>query len=118
MKFAHRLALALGWLDVEQMLSSIPEWKFRRWQLYCAIDPWGAERDDWRIAQLICVYLNSKTRRLARKYRPADFMWQGTKPEKSAKEMFGMIQQYFEIRSATKKASKGARAKKEKQKPK
>jgi len=48
--FAMKLALAVGRADVDAMLDEITEREFRDWMAYDRIQPFGAERDDIRMA--------------------------------------------------------------------
>jgi hypothetical protein len=61
-------------LDVEEMLESIPEWKFRRWMAYYQIEPWGEERADLRSAIVASTVANAMAGRRSKKFKPKDFM--------------------------------------------
>jgi hypothetical protein len=39
--FSFRLALALGRLDVDEMLSEMSAKEFREWRAYTIVEPWG-----------------------------------------------------------------------------
>ena len=50
LRFAFRLAAALGEWDVPAMLAEMPEWLFRYWMHFYEVDPFGEERGDIRSA--------------------------------------------------------------------
>lgn len=41
MRFAYRLALALGWFDVDAMLATGAPGQLHRWELYHELEPFG-----------------------------------------------------------------------------
>lgn len=73
MLFAHRLALELGEPDVMAMLDGMTLEQFRLWQGYFAIEPWGEERADLRMAIETSALVNMQIVR-GRKTKPRDFM--------------------------------------------
>jgi hypothetical protein len=72
MRFAHRLALALG-MTVDELLSRISLDEFLRWQAYFAFEPFG---DAWlRTAMTLAMAGNcAGGKRGGRSFRPDDFM--------------------------------------------
>jgi hypothetical protein len=54
-RFAFRLALALGRLDVDAMLAEIPEGLLREWRAYSLLEPFGQPEEDRRSATLCAM---------------------------------------------------------------
>lgn len=51
-RFAHKLALATGHVDVDRMLRSMSSLQISKWQVYDELEPFGEERNDWRFASI------------------------------------------------------------------
>lgn len=51
-RFAHKLALATGHVDVDRMLRSMSSLQFAKWRVFDELEPFGEERDDYRFASI------------------------------------------------------------------
>jgi hypothetical protein len=58
MFFAHRLALELGWVNVDEMLDQIDEHQFRRWVAFDRICPFGHKSENEQQAVIAAVLCN------------------------------------------------------------
>lgn len=73
-RFAHRLALAVGEVDVLGMLARMPLSDLRRWQAYFGLEPWGEERADVRTAIVAATTFNLQRGQGQRARRVEEFM--------------------------------------------
>lgn len=98
--FAYRLALALGRLDVDAMLSELTWPQMREWLAFYQIDPWGGARGDVQAAIVSSTMAN---------------MWRGKgKPARAVADFlptFGHLRQtQAEIGAILTMAARAARA--------
>lgn len=74
--FAFRLAVTLGEIDVDEMLSSIPLSLFHEWAEYSQLELLGGYHVDSHLARIACILANAhrdpKKRR--RPFETAEFM--------------------------------------------
>jgi hypothetical protein len=63
----------MGRLDVDEVLS-LPAWKLDEWRAYDLLDPFGEERDDYRMAMVVCALLNPHKKKGVPAFKPADWM--------------------------------------------
>jgi len=57
-RFAYRLALRLGWADVDAMLASMSAAQFVEWRAYASLEPFDEERADLRAAIVAATIAN------------------------------------------------------------
>lgn len=57
-RLAYRLAAHHGYVNVDTMLEEISFPQFLEWAEYAGIEPFGEERQDWRIAKLSAELIN------------------------------------------------------------
>lgn len=93
MLFAHRLALALGNIDVDAMLDGISSDQLIRWIAYAKIEPFGEERGDLRSAIVASTIANAN-RIKGRVFKIDDFMPEFNKSKKTWQEMKSLLKQY------------------------
>lgn len=65
--------MALG-KTVKQLLSEIDAEELTEWMAYDSIEPFGAVRDDYRVALLSALTANIHRRKNSRTFSPNDFM--------------------------------------------
>lgn len=65
--------MALGRLDVDEVLA-LPSWKLDEWRAYDLLDPFGEERDDYRMGMVCCALLNPQRKKGAPPFKPSDWM--------------------------------------------
>jgi hypothetical protein len=69
-----RLALAFG-RTASELEDTMTAREWEEWQLFQASEPVGEERQDWRIATLLEVYINSKLKPEAERVRASSFVY-------------------------------------------
>ncbi len=74
LRFAYRLALALGRADVEEMLRGMSAREFVRWWAFYAVEPWGFREENRRVALLGTTIANVSGKTLKKPLRMKDFM--------------------------------------------
>ena len=100
MQFAHRLALAMGEVNVEEMLAKISYRQFLRWMAFNRLSPFGDERADLRSAIVACTVANARPRkRGSRSFKPADFM--PFRKKRSGKDSWNLLKSFFGITKKT-----------------
>lgn len=101
-KFAHKLALAMGELDVDRVLR-LGTRKLMEWQAYDLIDPFGQDREDYRMGMVVAALLNPHRKKGAKAFTPGDFMpkWGERFIELSPAELATKINRAFGFVSAT-----------------
>jgi hypothetical protein len=62
-RFAYRLALQLGWVNVDHMLRTITAEQFQEWMVFEALEPFETERGDVRNAAVVSTLINLKRKR-------------------------------------------------------
>jgi hypothetical protein len=72
-RFAYKLALATGRLDVDEVLA-LPLNKLMEWQAYGLTEPFGEEREDYRMGMICAAILNPQRKKGAPAFTPGDFM--------------------------------------------
>ena len=61
-RFAYKLALQLGWFNVDEMLATGSPTHLAEWQEFAALEPWG---DDWERSSLITARLINSLMQIA-----------------------------------------------------
>lgn len=56
--FAHRLALAMGRVNVEEMLDEISEYQFRKWMAFDLVHPFGSREERTQDALVAAALVN------------------------------------------------------------
>ena len=79
-----RLALALG-RTVSELEQSLSSSEFTEWSAYYSLEPFGAERDNWNIAQLCALFWNANRGKKGKARGVIDFMYRDTTTQKQAK---------------------------------
>jgi hypothetical protein len=75
-RLAYRLALHLGYLNPDAMRAQMPYSVWRGWVEYEALEPFGEERADLRMAQLAQLMANAWLRgKGKRAYKTEDFLF-------------------------------------------
>lgn len=74
LRFAHRLALALGRADVRGMLRELTSEQFARWEAYFLLEPFGPPGDDVRAARVCASVANFSAKYRKADWAQADFM--------------------------------------------
>ena len=93
--FAHRLALALGHVDVEKMLAAVSASQFRQWMRYASIEPFGYDIENWRHAMVASTVANFSGRlRKGAWTKPKDF-FPKIQPKQSWRQMKALFKQAF-----------------------
>lgn len=69
-----RLALALGWVDVDAMLQSIPSRQLGEWMAYYELEPFGQDRADIPAAVVAAQVANTIPRKGGRAVSPNDYL--------------------------------------------
>ena len=69
-----KLALALGWHSVENMLDGLTFKELKMWSNYFSIEPFPEERADFRMANLMALMANINRKKGTQAYAPQDFM--------------------------------------------
>lgn len=64
----------MGWLDVEEMMDQIPEWKFARWETFLRVDPQGGTRGDMQAGIVASTIANVNRRKNAEPFKLTNFM--------------------------------------------
>ncbi len=72
-RFAYRLALAVGRLDVDAVLAELPRRALLEWLAYAELEPWDQDRADARAAIVAATVYNAARGRGVPARRPADF---------------------------------------------
>ena len=103
--FAHRLALALGRVDVDAMLAELDAQELMRWLGYHQLEPWGEERADLRAGIVASTIANVHRGKGKAPFRVRDFMPRFRKAVKQTPE------QMAAILTMAAKAAMGARRK-------
>jgi len=62
-RFAHRLALKLGHIDVDRMLRQISIRQLNEWRAYADLEPFDEERADLRAASIVQALVNPHRRK-------------------------------------------------------
>jgi hypothetical protein len=62
-RFAYRLALKLGYVDVNRMLGQISTRQFSEWRAYADLEPFDEERADLRAASIVQAIVNTSRRK-------------------------------------------------------
>ena len=60
---------------VSELLNRISSKELTEWKALYRLEPFGELRDDWRIAQALCIWINANLKEGVKKTTPADFMW-------------------------------------------
>lgn len=86
-RFAYRLAMNLGIVNVDKMLSELTAKQFMGWECYSALEPFGAFREDHRIAYIVQMLHNVNVKKEHQKPLK-DFLLQfdDVEPEEQAPE--------------------------------
>ena len=58
-RFAYRLALRLGWANVDQMLRNMSSQQLSEWMAFYELEPFGEDREEARIGQVVQVLANA-----------------------------------------------------------
>lgn len=69
-----RLALALG-RSVAELEHSLSSSELTEWAAYYKMEPFGAERDNWHMAQLCSLFANAHRKRNSAAISPDQFMY-------------------------------------------
>lgn len=69
-RFAYRLALRLGCVNVDAMLAQITWRQFLEWNAYAALEPFDEEREDLRNAYVVATLANVNRKKGTRVRRP------------------------------------------------
>ena len=71
---AHRLALAIGELDVDRILDELPVEKLKQWIAYFRLEPWGAELHRTLTSIMCATFANAMGgKKDGQPFQPADF---------------------------------------------
>lgn len=75
-RFLFKLALALGFPSVRELLSRMTSRDVAEWKAYFSIEPFGEERADLRMGILasLIANVNRDKKRKSEPFVPADFM--------------------------------------------
>ena len=75
-RFAYKLALRLGYVNVEAMLRSITSEQFVEWIEYDKLDPFGQWREDYRSAEIVTMLanVNRDAKRKREPFKTTDFL--------------------------------------------
>lgn len=84
---AFRLALALGYLHPDVMLSQMTARQFGEWAAFCAIEPIGDERADLRMGVLAATMNNRWRNKHEQPTQPVDYMPFHRPPEQTPEEI-------------------------------
>lgn len=92
------MALAVGEVDVDGMLSRIPSQLLTEWMAYYSLEPFGQERDNMHAGLVAsAVYNVNRDQKKQRKaFQPGDFMLEfdsagEVKAEKTAQEIYAVF---------------------------
>jgi hypothetical protein len=88
-RFAYRLALATGEVNVDRLLRKLTWPQLQEWMEYDAeIEPIGARRSDWQAASICTAFANVTlaTRGARKRFRMKDFLLEFDRQEKEVKE--------------------------------
>ena len=66
--------MALGRIDVDDMLAEISSAQFAEWLAYARLEPWGEERADLRAGIVASTIANVNRGKGQKAYNPQDFM--------------------------------------------
>jgi hypothetical protein len=70
-----KLAMALGYANVDDMLASITSRQLREWMEFYRLEPFGEERADLRAGIIASTIANvNRSSRTAKAFSPKDFM--------------------------------------------
>lgn len=58
-RFAYRLALRLGWSNVNAMLRGMTSKQFQEWMVFAGLEPFGEDREDARSGSVVQVLMNA-----------------------------------------------------------
>lgn len=98
-------------MTVRELERRVDAREMQEWLAFYGLEPFGAERDDWRSAQLTTIVANALRGKGARSFRMADFMWKRPGPPrrmdwKAMREVFAGIAAKFQAREDAGKAKK------------
>jgi hypothetical protein len=71
----------LGWPSVEWGLKNISSKELSEWMAYYCIDPFGQEREDFRMGQVCSTVANSNRSKNSKVFSPEDFIPKFDKPK-------------------------------------
>lgn len=72
--FAYRLAVRMGILNVDELLSRLTVPQFAEWMAYYQIEPFGQDHTDYLIAQLTALTRNINRQQGTEASKPQDFL--------------------------------------------
>lgn len=108
--FAHRLALHLGRVDVDRMLSELTAAQLQEWIAYSRVEPFGELRADLRAGIIAATQANCHRSKRSQAFKPEDFMpeFAQRKPERmSSKAIASTLRQFATAHNAIVKARQG-----------
>ena len=104
MRFAFRLALALGGMTVEEMLDRMGGAEFLAWITFYRLEPFGEIRADARAGIIAATVANTTRQKGQNTAVPSDFIpdFEQSQPKKRGQSVQEMMQTFKRHTTATK----------------